>query len=44
VSVAAGPVGAGASTTPAGDFVSFARSKGVPTGLNLNGTVITGGV
>lgn len=40
-SVAAGPVGAGASSDVTTDFVSFARSKGVYGGLNLDGTVIT---
>jgi SH3 domain-containing YSC84-like protein 1 len=40
-SVAAGPVGAGASGDITTDFVSFARSKGVFGGLNLDGTVIT---
>lgn len=40
-SVAAGPVGAGASSDITTDFVAFARSKGVYGGLNLDGTVIT---
>jgi len=40
-SVAAGPVGAGAAGDVTTDFVSFARSKGVYGGLNLDGTVIT---
>lgn len=40
-SVAAGPVGAAAATTLSGDFVSFARTKGVPSGLDLAGTMIT---
>jgi lipid-binding SYLF domain-containing protein len=40
-SVAAGPVGAGASGDVTTDFVAFARSKGVYGGLNLDGTVIT---
>jgi lipid-binding SYLF domain-containing protein len=40
-SVAAGPVGAGASADVTSDFVSFARSKGVYGGLNLDGTVIS---
>src|SRR5213595_2600628 len=40
-SVAAGPVGAGASGDVTTDFVSFARSKGVYGGLNLDGTVIS---
>ena len=40
-SIAAGPVGAGAASTPNADFVTFARSKGVYGGLNLDGTAIT---
>ena len=40
-SIAAGPVGAGASGDVTTDFVSFARAKGVFGGLNLDGTVIT---
>ncbi len=44
VSVAAGPVGAGAeaATSPAlsADFISFARSKGVFAGISLQGAVI----
>jgi lipid-binding SYLF domain-containing protein len=40
-SVAVGPVGAGVPSTPASDFVSFARSKGAPTAVSLAGTVIT---
>jgi lipid-binding SYLF domain-containing protein len=40
-SVAAGPVGAGASSDVTTDFVSFARAKGVYGGLNLDGTVIS---
>ena len=40
-SVAAGPVGAGASSDVTTDFVSFARSKGVYGGLTLDGTVIS---
>ena len=40
-SVAAGPVGAGAAGDVTTDFVSFARSKGIYGGLNLDGTVIT---
>jgi SH3 domain-containing YSC84-like protein 1 len=40
-SVAAGPVGAGAAGDITADFVSFARSKGVYGGLNLDGTVVT---
>lgn len=40
-SVAAGPVGAGAAGDVTSDFVTFARSKGVYGGLNLDGTVIS---
>jgi lipid-binding SYLF domain-containing protein len=40
-SVAAGPVGAGAAGDVTTDFVSFARSKGIYGGVNLDGTVIT---
>lgn len=40
-SVAAGPIGTGAARTPAGDFVSVARSKGAFGGLDLDGSVIT---
>jgi len=40
-SVAAGPVGAGASSDVTTDFVAFARSKGVYGGVNLDGTVIS---
>jgi len=39
-SIAAGPVGAGASSNVVADFVTFSRSKGVFGGLNLDGTVI----
>jgi len=39
-SVAAGPVGAGATSDVVADLVSFARAKGVYGGLNLDGTVI----
>jgi lipid-binding SYLF domain-containing protein len=39
-SVAAGPVGAGASSNVVADMVSFARAKGVYGGLNLDGTVV----
>lgn len=39
-SVAAGPVGAGASSDVVADFVSFSRAKGVYGGLNLDGTVV----
>ena len=40
-SVAAGPVGAGAQGEVITDMVSFARSKGVYGGLNLDGTAVT---
>ena len=39
-SVAAGPVGAGASSNVVADLVSFSRAKGVYGGLNLDGTVV----
>jgi SH3 domain-containing YSC84-like protein 1 len=39
VSIAAGPVGTGAQSNIAADFVSFSRSKGIYGGLNLDGTV-----
>jgi lipid-binding SYLF domain-containing protein len=39
-SVAAGPVGAGANSDIATDFVAFSRSKGVYGGLNLEGSVV----
>jgi lipid-binding SYLF domain-containing protein len=41
VSVAAGPVGAGAKSNVVADMVAFSRSKGVYGGLNLDGTVVT---
>jgi lipid-binding SYLF domain-containing protein len=41
VSVAAGPVGAGAKSDVVADFVAFSRSKGVYGGLNLDGTAVT---
>jgi lipid-binding SYLF domain-containing protein len=41
VSVAAGPVGAGAGTPISADMVTFVRSKGLYAGLNLSGTVIS---
>ena len=40
-SVTAGPVGPAPTMTPSSDFVSFARTKGVRTGLDLAGTMIT---
>ena len=39
-SVAAGPIGAGASSNVVADFVTFSRAKGVYGGLNLDGTVV----
>ena len=39
-SVAAGPVGAGASANVVADLISFARAKGVYGGINLDGTVV----
>ncbi len=39
-SIAAGPVGAGASSTVTTDLVSFARAKGAYAGLSLEGVVI----
>jgi SH3 domain-containing YSC84-like protein 1 len=40
VSVSAGPVGQGAMSDITTDVVTFARSKGVYLGLNLDGTVV----
>jgi lipid-binding SYLF domain-containing protein len=40
VSVAAGPIGAGAKSNVVVDLVTFARSKGVYGGLDLEGTVV----
>jgi len=39
--VAAGPIGAGAQSNLAADFVSFSRATGVYGGINFDGTVIT---
>jgi len=39
-SVAVGPVGAGAHTNVVADLITFARSKGLYGGLNLDGTVV----
>jgi lipid-binding SYLF domain-containing protein len=39
-SVAAGPIGAGASSDITTDFVAFSRAKGAYGGLNLEGSVI----
>ena len=41
VSVAAGPVGAGAQSDIKADFVTFSRAKGLYGGLNLDGTVVS---
>lgn len=38
LSVAAGPVGVGANTNVRADFLTFAKSKGVFGGLNMEGT------
>jgi len=40
-SVAAGPVGVGASAPIAADMVSFSRSKGVYAGVSLEGAVVS---
>lgn len=40
-SIAAGPVGAGASADIVADLVTFSRAKGVYGGLNLDGTVVS---
>ncbi|WP_038059484.1 lipid-binding SYLF domain-containing protein [Thioalkalivibrio sp. ALJT] len=37
-SVAAGPVGAGRSTTPTADFLSYSRSRGAYLGMSLSGS------
>jgi lipid-binding SYLF domain-containing protein len=39
-SVAAGPVGAGASATVTADLITFTRAKGLYGGLNLDGTIV----
>jgi lipid-binding SYLF domain-containing protein len=41
VSIAAGPIGAGAGAPVTADMVSFVRSKGLYGGINLDGSVIT---
>jgi lipid-binding SYLF domain-containing protein len=41
VSIAAGPVGAGATADVISDLVSFSRAKGVYGGVNLDGTAVT---
>src|SRR5271166_1394091 len=40
-SIAAGPIGAGASSALLADFISFARAKGVYGGVNLDGSVVS---
>ena len=40
ISVAAGPVGAGAGSNVMADVISFARAKGVYAGISLEGAVI----
>ncbi len=39
-SIALGPVGAGAKANVVADFISFAKSKGLYAGLNLEGSVV----
>jgi lipid-binding SYLF domain-containing protein len=39
-SIALGPVGAGAKANVVADFISFAKSKGLYAGLNLDGSVV----
>jgi lipid-binding SYLF domain-containing protein len=41
VSVAAGPIGAGAGAPVTADMVTFVRSRGLYGGINLSGTVIS---
>lgn len=41
VSIAAGPVGAGAKADVITDMVTYSRAKGVYGGLNLDGTVVS---
>jgi lipid-binding SYLF domain-containing protein len=40
VSVALGPVGGGAKENITADFISFAKSKGLYAGINLEGSVV----
>ena len=40
-SVALGPVGAGAKSDITADFISFAKSKGLYAGLNLDGSYLS---
>ena len=39
-SIALGPVGAGAKSNVVADFISFAKTKGIYAGLNLEGSVV----
>jgi lipid-binding SYLF domain-containing protein len=39
-SIALGPVGAGAKSNVVADFISFAKSKGLYAGLNLDGSLV----
>jgi lipid-binding SYLF domain-containing protein len=39
-SIALGPVGAGAKSNVVADFISFAKTKGIYAGLNLEGSVL----
>jgi lipid-binding SYLF domain-containing protein len=39
-SLALGPIGAGAKSNVMADFISFAKSKGLYAGLNLDGSVV----
>ena len=41
VSIAAGPVGAGAKADLVSDLVTYSRAKGIYGGINLDGTVVT---
>jgi lipid-binding SYLF domain-containing protein len=40
IAVAAGPFGAGVNKTVTADFISFAKAKGLYTGLNFEGSVV----
>jgi lipid-binding SYLF domain-containing protein len=40
-SVALGPIGEGAKSNITADFISFAKSKGIYAGLNLEGSVVS---
>ncbi len=39
-SIAVGPIGAGAKANVTADFISFAKTKGIYAGLNLEGSVV----